>query len=50
MSNSASKSKIKMVILMTVYIFLMTFFVMEDQNLFKIIQENIYSLSIYRPF
>lgn len=50
MKNTARKSKIKMVILMTVYIFLMTFFVMEDQNLFETIQENIYSLSIYRPF
>lgn len=50
MKNTVRKSKIKMVILMTVYIFLMIFFVMEDLNLFETIQENIYSLSIYKPF
>ena len=46
MKNTARK----MVLLITVYILLMTFFVTEEQNIFQSIAQNFYSLSIYKPF
>ena len=48
--NTARKSKIKMVLLMAIYVMLMTFFAIEDQNIFQSLAENFHSLSIYKPF
>ena len=50
MKNTARKSRIKTVLLMAIYIILMTFFVIEDQNIFRTLAENFHSLSIYKPF